>query len=150
MAPQATCGVRSHVVHTFYFSEYCHYLKANNPHARVFWLEYRDLYCATDAAMAALFTFLDLPDEPLKRSKLVKLTANVDELIPHYADFARQIAKDTFVKQNAFKDALTTADNCHTSSNDELRARVAGFCPLDHPQREYKGRRRATSHQEER
>ena len=139
IAPHATCAIRSSVVHTLNFFEYVSYL-ATLPNANIFWLEYHDLFCDTSNVLTRLLHFLDLDDDSHLASKLVKLTSNLDILLPNFTDVARQLARDPFVHPSAFKDALRSADSCRVpQSRSSSRA---GFCPLHH--------RPSSSSQEER
>ena len=129
LEPRATCAIRTAVAHTCNFYDYCRDLATVETQSgqapRVFWLEYRDLYCDTDRTAKELQSFLDLSIEPLS-SKLVKLTTNLDTLIPNFTAFEHALAKDDFVKRNALRDALRSADNCKLLK----KKNKAGFCPM--------------------
>ena len=122
----AKCGIRDNVESSVEFYDECSKLYHRDA-ARVFWLEYADLSCHTDAVRAALLRFLEVePEGPLVGGTNIKLTADIDTLIPHSDQLAQELAQDDYVAPGAFKDALFSADNCHYL---EMHPRTAAFCP---------------------
>ena len=122
---RAKCNIQGNVASSIEFYDECSKLHQRDA-AKVFWLEYADLSCHTDAVLAALLRFLEVEPEPLGGRTNIKLTSDIDTLIPHFDQLALELAQDDYVAPGALKDALLSADNCHYLKE---QPQTAAFCP---------------------